>query len=84
MTGMRWRQSAAFAAKAAPSAIRAGRSRTHRHRSPRQSTWIPYADRAYWNGCPNQEASMLDIAYLAVGLGFFAAMALYARWAAGA
>jgi len=27
---------------------------------------------------------MLDIAYLAVGVGFFAAMALYARWAAGA
>lgn len=35
-------------------------------------------------GCLNKEASMLDIVFLAVGLGFFAAMALYARWAAGA
>jgi hypothetical protein len=32
----------------------------------------------------NTEASMLDIIYIAVGTGFFALMALYARWAANA
>lgn len=30
------------------------------------------------------EAPMLDIIYVAVGVGFFALMALYARWAANA
>lgn len=42
---------------------------------------ILYADLRRSNGDPERRAHMLDILYLATGLGFFALMAVYARWA---
>jgi hypothetical protein len=43
--------------------------------------WIFYAPPRDWSGDPERRARMLDLIYLAAGLGFFAAMAAYARWA---
>lgn len=76
--GAEWRQHEVRSEGTRPARTGAGRA------EPFNSTWILYAVRVYWIGCLNLEASMLDLIFLAVGLGFFALMALYARWAAGA
>jgi len=47
----------------------------------RKLVWILYADRVHLNGDPERRARMFDLIYLAVGLGFFALMGAYARWA---
>ncbi|WP_162244732.1 hypothetical protein [Aureimonas sp. Leaf454] len=42
---------------------------------------ILYADPHDLNGVPERRVRMFDLLYLATGLGFFALMAAYARWA---
>ncbi len=69
---------------------------TRRSRAPRRSppldrapagprrrkfVWILYAGRVHLNGDPERRARMFDLLYLAAGLGFFASMGAYARWA---
>ncbi len=44
-------------------------------------TWNFYADPREARGDPERRVRMLDCLYLAVGLGFFALMGTYARWA---
>ncbi len=48
---------------------------------PAKFVWILYADRVHLNGDPERRARMFDFLYLATGLGFFALMGAYARWA---
>jgi hypothetical protein len=47
----------------------------------RKLVWILYADRVHLKGDPERRVRMYDLIYLAVGLGFFALMSAYARWA---
>ena len=50
---------------------------------PPHSVSRAYAGRRSYRG-PHQGTRTMDIVYLAVGIGFFAVMAGYARWAAKA
>lgn len=47
----------------------------------RKLVWILYADPVHLGSDPERRARMFDLIYLAVGLGFFALMGAYARWA---